>query len=191
MTAPRILAFAGSLRRDSFNKKLARVAADAARAAGGEVTYVDLADLRMPIYDGDLEKAEGIPPEAKRFKELMLANDALIIASPEYNSSIPGTLKNVLDWVSRSEQGEPPLAAYAGKVGIFMSASPGPWGAIRSLGLLRMMLGNIKVLVLPDFVSIARAGEAFNPDGSLKDAKQAAAVQKLGKTLTDTLAKLK
>jgi NAD(P)H-dependent FMN reductase len=114
-----------------------------------------------------------------------------MISTPEYNSSIPGTLKNVLDWVSRSEPGESPLAAYAGKVAILMSASPGPWGAIRSLGLLKMMLGNIKVLVLPDSVSVAKAGEAFNPDGSLKDAKQAAATQKLGKTLAETLQKLK
>jgi len=187
----KILAFGGSVRADSFNKKLVKIAVEGARAAGAEVTLVDLRDFPMPVYDADLETASGLPEHAKRLKKLFLEHDGLMISTPEYNSSIPGTLKNALDWVSRSEQGEPPLAAYAGKVGIFMSASPGPWGAIRSLGLLRMMLGNIKVLVLPDFVSIARAGEAFNPDGSLKDAKQAAAVQKLGKTLTEMIEKLK
>ena len=187
----KILAFGGSLRAESFNKKLVKVAVEGARAAGGEVTLVDLREFPMPVYDADLETASGLPEHVKRLKKLFLEHDGLMISTPEYNSSIPGTLKNVLDWVSRAEQGEPPLAAYAGKVAILMSASPGQWGAIRSLGLLKMMLGNIKVLVLPDFVSVAKAGEAFNPDGTLKDAKQAAAVQKLGKTLAETLTKLK
>src|SRR4030095_8201634 len=169
----KILAFGGSLRADSFNKKLVKIAVEGARTAGAEVTLVDLRDFPMPASEGDLEAASGLPEHAKRLKKLFLEHDGLMISTPEYNSSIPGTLKNVLDWVSRSEQGEAPLAAYAGKVAILMSASPGPWGAIRSLSLLRMMLGNIKVLVLPDSVSVARAGEAFNPDGSLKDAKQA------------------
>ena len=187
----KILAFGGSLRVDSFNKKLVKIAVEGAREAGGEVTLVDLRDFPMPVYDGDLETASGLPEHAKRLKKLFLEHDGLMISTPEYNSSIPGTLKNVLDWVSRSEQGESPLAAYAGKVAILMSASPGPWGAIRSLGLLKMMLANIKVTVLSDSVSVAKAGEAFNPDGSLKDAKQAAAVQKLGKTLAEMVKKLK
>ena len=187
----KILAFGGSLRAESFNKKLVKIAVEGARAAGGEVTLVDLREFPMPVYDADLETASGLPEHAKRLKKFFLEHDGLMISTPEYNSSIPGTLKNVLDWVSRSEQGEPPLAAYAGKVAITMSASPGPWGAIRSLGLLKMMLSNIKVIVLPDSVSIARAGDAFNADGSLKDAKQQAAVQKLGRTLTEMLQKLK
>src|SRR5215510_7745398 len=157
----KILAFGGSIRADSFNKKVIRIAVEGARAAGAEVTLVDLRDFPMPPYDGDLEAASGLPEHAKRLKKLFLEHDGLMISTPEYNSSIPGTLKNVLDWLSRSEPGESPLAAYAGKAAILMSASPGPWGAIRSLGLLKMMLSNIKVLVLPDFVSVARAGEAF------------------------------
>lgn len=191
MAAPKVLAFAGSTRTDSFNKKLIRIGADGLRAAGAETTLVDLRDFPMPLYDGDLEAASGLPEHAKRLKKLFLEHDALMISSPEYNSSIPGVLKNALDWVSRSEPGESPLAAYAGKVAALMSASPGALGGSRSLVVLRMMLGNIKVLVLPDQVSVSKANEAFNPDGSLKDAKQLASVQKLGKTLTETVGKLR
>ena len=187
----KILAFAGSTRTESFNKKLIKIAVDGARAAGAEVTLVDLRDFPMPLYDGDLEAASGLPEHARRLKKLFLEHDGLMISTPEYNSSVPGVLKNAIDWVSRSEPGESPLAAYAGKVGILMSASPSWMGGVRSLNVVRMMLSNIKVLMLPDSVSVAKANEAFNPDGSLKDAKQAAAAQKLGKTLAETLAKLK
>ena len=187
----KILAFAGSTRTDSFNKKVIKIAADGARAAGAEVTLVDLRDFPMPLYDGDLEAASGLPEHAKRLKKLFLEHGGLMISTPEYNSSVPGVLKNAIDWVSRSEPGESALAAYEGKVAILMSASPAGLGGVRSLNVVRMMLANIKVIVLPDSVSVSKAGEAFNPDGSLKDAKQAAAVQKLGKSLADTLAKLK
>lgn len=191
MTTPRILAFAGSMRTGSFNKMLVKVGVEGARAAGADVTLVDLKDFPMPVYDGDLEAASGIPEHGKRMKKLFLEHDALMISTPEYNSSVPGTLKNVIDWVSRSEPGEHPLAAYAGKTAVLMSASPGGLGGVRSLNELRRLLSNIKVLVLPDSVSVSKAGEAFNPDGSLKDEKQAAAVRKLGKTLVETASKLR
>jgi chromate reductase len=191
MAGPKILAFAGSTRTDSFNKKLIKIAVEGARAAGAEVTLVDLRDFPMPLYDGDLEEAGGIPEQGKRLKKLFLEHDGLMISSPEYNSSIPGVLKNALDWVSRSEPGEAPLACFSGKTAALMSASPGALGGSRALVVVRMMLGNIRVLVLPDSVSVSKAAEAFNPDGSLKDAKQAASVHKLGKTLSDTIAKLK
>ena len=187
----KILAFAGATRTESFNKKLIKIAVEGARAAGAGVTLVDLRDFPMPLYDGDLEAESGLPEQAKRLKKLFLDHDGLMISTPEYNSSIPAVLKNAIDWVSRSEPGESTLAAYAGKIAILMSASPSWMGGIRSLNVVRMMLANIKVLVLPDSVSLAKANEAFNPDGTLKDAKQAAAVQKLGKTLAEMLQKLK
>lgn len=190
MAVPRILAFAGSTRTDSWNKKLIRVALEGARAAGAEVTHLDLRDFPMPLFDGDLEASSGIPEHGRRLKRLFLDHQGLMISSPEYNSSITGVLKNSLDWVSRSEPGEPALAAYTGKVAALMSASPGSLGGLRSLAVLRSMLGNIKVLVLPDQVAVSKAHEAFNPDGSLKDAKQAATIQALGKTLTQTLSRL-
>src|ERR1041384_3707508 len=92
----KILVFAGGPRAGSFNKKLAKIAAEAVRKAGGEVTYLDLKDIPMPLYDGDLEDAEGLPPNGRKFKDLLLAHDGVFISSPEYNSSLPGVLKNAI-----------------------------------------------------------------------------------------------
>lgn len=186
----KVLAFAGSARRDSFNKKLIRIAAAGATAAGAQVTLIDLADFPMPIYDADLEAASGLPEHAKRFKELMKAHNALLIASPEYNSSISALLKNALDWASRPEPGEKPLVAYAGKVAGLLAASPGATGGMRGLVSLRMMLGNIQVLVTPEQATIPQAGEAFNADGSLKDAKKHEAVQAIGRRVAELAARL-
>ncbi len=187
---PKILAFAGSTRVDSFNKKLVKIAAAGARAAGAEVTDLDLRDLPMPLYDGDLEAKEGIPPNAKKFKELLLAHQGLLISAPEYNSGISGVLKNAIDWASRSAPGEAPLACFTGKVAALMSASPGGLGGLRGLVQVRAILSNIRVLVLPDQVAVPRAHEAFNPDGTLKDPKQQASIEKLGRDLADILMKL-
>ena len=188
---PKILAFAGSTRTESFNKKLIKLAAAGARTADAEVTLIDLRDYPMPLYDGDLEDRDGLPENARKLKALFLANDGLLLSCPEYNSSITGVLKNTIDWVSRSEGDEADLACYTGKIAALMSASPGFLGGLRSLVHVRSILGNIKVLVLPDQVSVSKAHEAFAPDGSLKDAKKQAAVEKLGATLAGTIAKLK
>ena len=191
-TAPKILAFAGSTRTESFNKKLIRIAANGARSAGAEVTLIDLRDFALPLFDGDLEDSQGLPENAKKLKQLFLAHDGLLVSSPEYNSGISGVLKNTIDWVSRTEtDDEKPLACFAGKVATLMAASPGALGGLRGLVQVRAILGNIKVLVLPDQIAVSKAYEAFNLDGSLKDAKQHAAVEKLGATLATTLAKLK
>ena len=187
---PKILAFAGSLRTDSFNKKLIRIGVDGARAAGAEVTQIDLRDFPLPIYDGDFEAA-GFPDNVPKLKQLFLDHHGLLISSPEYNRSLPGVLKNAIDWVSRSAPGEKPLAAYAEKVAGLLSASPGPAGGMRSLMHLREILAHIKVLVIPDQVSVSKANEAFNPDGTLKDAKQAASVHGVAKKLAETIAKLR
>src|SRR4051812_41836968 len=125
----RVLCFAGSARRDSLNKKLARVAAEAARAAGAEVTFVDLDSYPIPLYHGDLEAAEGMPPHAMRLRELFLSHDALLIASPENNGSVSALLKNTIDWLSRDigdgagvNSG---FAPYHGKTAALLAASPG------------------------------------------------------------------
>jgi NAD(P)H-dependent FMN reductase len=191
MSTPKILAFAGSARTDSFNKRLVKIAAEGAKAAGAEVTYVDLRDIPMPLYDQDLEAKEGIPPNARAFKALMKSHDALLIASPEHNSSVSALMKNVIDWASRAEGDEKPLACYAGKVAAIMSASPGALGGLRGLVHLRAILGNINVLVLPGQVAVSQAHEAFTPDGSLKDEKKQQAVHNLGKTLADTTSRLR
>ncbi len=188
---PKILAFAGSTRTDSYNKKLVQIAANGARAAGAEVTYIDLRDFPMPLFDEDLEKAEGMPENARKFKDLMLQHDGLLIASPEYNSSVTAVLKNAIDWASRPAPGEAPLAAFADKVAAIMSASPGGLGGLRGLVHLRSILGNIKVIVLPDQVALPKAYEVFNPEGALTDPKQQESIEKLGANVANVLAKLK
>jgi len=188
--APRILAFAGSTRTDSYNKKLVKIAAAGARAAGAEVTYLDLRDFPLPLFDEDLEAAEGLPANARRLKDLLLAHQGFLIASPEYNSSISAVLKNAIDWTSRPAPGEAPLGAFAGRVAALMSASPGALGGLRGLVHVRAILGNIRVLVLPDQIAVPRAFEAFNADGALVDPAQQAAVEKLGSDVAHTLAKL-
>jgi NAD(P)H-dependent FMN reductase len=188
---PRILAFAGSTRTESFNKRLIRIAVAGAQAAGAQVTLIDLRDYPLPLFDGDLEAREGLPPNGRKLKDLFLANHGLLMSCPEYNSSITGVWKNTIDWVSRPVPGEAPLNCFDGKVAAIMSASPGALGGLRGLVHVRAILGNIKVLVLPDQVAVTGAGEAFNPDGSLKDPKQHAAVESLGAKLVQLLSKIR
>lgn len=192
MTTPRILAFGGSLRRDSHNHKLAAIAAAGASAAGAEVTHLCLRDFPLPVFDEDLESAHGLPESAKRLKEIFRAHHGLIIASPEYNSSVTAALKNAIDWVSRSESDdEPPLSALSGKTAILCSASPGALGGLRGLVHLRTILGNIGITMLPDQIAVSKAHEAFAADGqSLADAKMDARVRKLGTTLCHHLTKM-
>ena len=192
-TTPKLIAFAGSLRRDSFNKKLVRLAADGASAAGAEVTVIDLADFPMPIYDGDIEASRGLPDNARKFREALKSHQGFLISSPEYNSSISAVLKNAIDWASRPDPqiaGEPSLVAFAGKVAGLMSASPGALGGLRGLVHLRSILGNIQMMVIPDQISVNTAHEAFNPDGSLKDAKKLAQVHGIGAKVAQLVAKL-
>lgn len=187
---PRILAFAGSLRTESYNKKLVRIAAAGARDAGAEVTLVDLRDLPMPLYDGDVEAAGGLPENARRFKELCIQHDGFLIASPEYNSGISGVLKNAIDWASRPEPGEPGLVAFAGKTAALLSTSPGALGGLRGLAILRSILSNIQVLVLPHQLAVGKAGEAFDADGALIEPKQVESVRRVGAELAQFLQRL-
>ena len=166
---PKILAFSGSIRRESWNRKLIQAGVEAARAAGGEVTLIDLADYPLPLYNGDLEDKEGLPDNALRLKALFKEHDALLIASPEYNSSIPPLLKNTIDWVSREWQGESGLVPYQNKVAAIMAASPGSLGGMRMLPHLRQILNTLGVLVLPSQFSLAHADTAFDKEnGALK-----------------------
>src|SRR5271157_1608023 len=188
---PRILAFAGSLRRESFNKKLVPIAAKGARDAGAEVTLIGLEDFPLPLFDQDLEARQGMPENGKKLKQLFIDHDGLLIASPEYNSSITAVLKNAIDWVSRPAPGEPSLVAFRGKAATLMGASPGALGGLRGLVHVRSILGNIGVIVLPDQVAVPTAFEAFAADGSLKDAKQQESIVALGKGLAEFLKKWK
>ncbi|MBD1911944.1 MULTISPECIES: NAD(P)H-dependent oxidoreductase [unclassified Leptolyngbya] len=189
---PRILAFSGSARKESLNKRLVQIAANGARTAGAEVTYLDFRDLPLPLYDEDLEKERGIPENVFKLKELMKSHQGFLISSPEYNSSVTPLLKNAIDWASRPTDGEPPLSltAFTDKVAGLMSASPGGLGGLRGLIHLRSILGNIRVLVLPDQVAVTKAYEAFNPDGTLKDPQQQKLVEEIGVKVATVAAKL-
>lgn len=187
----KILAFAGTTRAEALNKKLVRVAAAAAQAAGAQVTTLDLRDLPMPLYDGDLEARDGIPAGAIKFKELLKAHDGLLVSAGEYNSSITGVLKNAIDWASRQEPGEANLACFKDKVAALLCASPGALGGLRALVHVRAILGNIGVLVLPGQFALARAHEAFNPDGTLKEAKHQSTVAAIAAELTRVVRKLR
>ncbi len=187
----KILAFAGSSRKESLNKKLIKIAAKGAIEAGAIVTVVDLADYPMPIYNGDLEADEGMPQNAQKFKKLLLEHDGIMIASPEYNSSFSPLLKNVLDWASRAEtEDEVPYSAYKDKVVVIMSASPGALGGSRGLVFLRMLLSNMSMIVLPNQKSISKANKAFNEDGSLREESHQKSVLNLGMELVYVIRKL-
>ncbi len=195
MPTPKILALAGSLRAQSHNKRLLGVAVEGARAAGADVNTIDLRDYPLPILDEDLEARDGLPPNARRLKDLFLASHALLIACPEYNSSITPVLKNVIDWVSRPAKmpdGRPekPLECYTGKVVALLAASPGALGGIRMLPEVRRILSNINCLVIPEQFALGRVHEAFDAAGNLKDAGAAASVKNVGAALARATARL-
>lgn len=179
-----LIAFAGSTRRESFNRKLVRIAAGGAEKAGAQVEILELSDYPMPLMNEDLEAESGLPEGAARFKRKLLEASGFMIASPEYNSSITPLLKNALDWASRSQsKEEKPLSAFRGKTAVLMSASPGSLGGMRGLVPLRMMLAELGVTVIPRYRCVSAAGEAFTEEGLLKDPGAQKAVMKLGEAL--------
>lgn len=186
---PRILAFSGSARKESWNKKLVRIAVAGARSAGANVTLLELDQLPLPVFDEDTE-ARGTPENALRLKQLMRESDGFLIASPEYNSSVTAALKNAIDWASRPAPTEPALVAFAGKVAALMSGSPGALGGLRGLVHLRAIMSNIQVLVLPDQVAVGKIHESFRSDGGLTDGKQQHAIESLGIKLTELLKRI-
>ncbi|MBD1899442.1 NAD(P)H-dependent oxidoreductase [Trichocoleus sp. DQ-A3] len=190
MVTAKILAFAGSARNDSFNKKLVKIAVEGVKAVGADVTYLDFRDLPLPLYDADLEEAEGLPENVLKLKSLLTAHQGFLIACPEYNGSITPLLKNAIDWASRSELGELSLECFKDKVAVLISASPGTLGGLRGLVHVRSLLGNIGVLVLPDQQTIGNAYQAFDENGNLKDEAQQTSILQLGSKLATVTAKL-
>lgn len=186
-----ILAFAGSTRSGSFNKKILSAAVRGAKNAGSTVTLINLLDFKLPLYDGDLEDAEGIPENGKKLKELFLSHQGLLLALPEYNSSMSGVFKNVIDWVSRPIENEKdPLECFKNKTAALMSASPGNFGGMRGLVHARSMLENINVLVIPNQVCVPHADVAFDEKGILKDDMTRISLEKLGFSLTNLIDKI-
>ena len=183
----RILAFAGSSRRESYNVRLLKVAAEGARAAGAEVTLLDMNEHYFPIFDEDFEADEGTPEAVTAFKSLLKAHDGFLIASPEYNSSFSAMLKNTIDWATRPAEGEKPLECFRGKVAALVSASPGYYGGYRGLQQVRYLLGNIGVVVLPDMFALPRAHEAFNASGEMTSTEQHKSADGIGRGLASYL----
>ena len=179
---PNVLVFAGSARKQSLNKKLARAAAAAAEAAGMTATYIDLADYEMPLYNGDLEAEHGLPESTLRLKEVFARHRRLLISCPEYNSSITPLLKNTIDWLSRPAPGEPSPPAFRGKVAGLLAASPGALGGLRGLVHVRSILGNLAAWVAPAQVALGSANTAFDQDGRLIDD---AALKRLGSLIEE------
>lgn len=167
----KVLAFAGSTRKDSYNKKLVQQAAEIARQKGAKVTVIDLIDYPMPLYDGDVESKQGLPASAKKLRDLMINSDAIIIASPEYNASISAVLKNALDWTSRGENAQYSPDAYKGKKFAIMSASPGKFGGVRGLVHLRAIIEGVGGDVVKSQVSVPEASSAFDAKGVLVNAE--------------------
>jgi chromate reductase, NAD(P)H dehydrogenase (quinone) len=168
----RLLIFAGSTRLQSFNRKLAKATAAMARAAGAEVTHLELADFDVPMYNADLE-AQGTPRDVLRLKQLAFEHPAWIICAPEYNASYPALLKNTLDWISSPVKSDPHwndgFKSSRGKVVGILSASPGALGGLRSQSHLAPLLLNLKCWVAPDNHALSHAGDAFDAEGALVD----------------------
>lgn len=180
VSSPRLLAFAGSLRAGSYNRRLIPVLAEGARAAGAQVTLIELRDYPLPIYDGDIE-AEGLPENALRLQALLGEHDGLLISTPEYNGSMPALVKNTLDWISRPMPGgRSGTTLFADKVAGIVSASPGPLGGLRSLLILRDALAKLGLIVVPQQVAVGQAADKLHDYGQLEDERAREAVHRVG-----------
>lgn len=182
---PRILAFAGSIRTESLNRKWLLAAVDAVRAAGGEVTLISLKDFPLPLYHGDEEEAGGLPANARKLIDLIQGHPGLLIASPEYNAQITPLLKNALDWCTRADD-DP----FPGRVAAVIAASPGALGGLNSLKLTQQLLLHLGCHVVPGYARLPQAHEAFGPDGKLTDGRARKHLQEVAARLVETVRKL-
>ena len=160
----KILAFTPSLRRESHNRQLIELAAGIAREGGATVDLADFSEFDMPLYNGDIEAESGLPEGARELVRRVEGADGIMIASPEYNYSLPGVLKNAIDWISRARP--MPLR---GKSGLVMAASTSHVGGIRGLWQLRIPLEGLGVFLHPDMYTLPHANLAFDQEGKLKD----------------------
>ncbi|MEJ8475102.1 NADPH-dependent FMN reductase [Roseibium algae] len=186
MIQPRILTLSGSTRSGSYNTKLAALVAKHLALGMSEVTHISLVDYPLPLYDGDLEANQGLPKNAQILKKLILKQDGIFIACPEYNAGVTPVLKNAIDWISRpSEQDEPPGVAFKNRIFALGAASPGAHGGMSGLiGMRTILEVGLGATVLPQMVVVSRAATGFNLKGDLNDDRAAAYLE----GLTDTLA---
>ncbi|CAI87922.1 NAD(P)H-dependent oxidoreductase [Pseudoalteromonas sp. HL-AS2] len=187
MTAPKIIALAGSLRKDSFNQQLINEAARFALESGAEVEIIKLADLNIPLFNQDIE-AQGTPADVQLLKEKLRAADGILLASPEYNGSITAALKNAIDWASRTEQGAVP--AFRNKVVALFAASPGGLGGLRGLNHVRDILSGVGSLVLADQLAVPAVHTVLDENGQINNPNTAEKVSALAQQLVTVASKL-
>ena len=183
----KIIALSGSIRKHSYNTKLAKAAVVSLKEKGADANFIDLAAYEMPLYNGDLESESGLPDTARALKAVFVEASGFFIASPEYNSSFSALLKNTIDWISRpSEKGEPALLAFNGKVAGIGATSLGALGGLRGLVPLRMLLGNIGVHVIPNQIALPNATEGFDNDGVISSTPMQAMLERVTTQLLET-----
>ena len=186
MAALKILVIPGSLRSGSHNAKLAAVAASEFALAGAEVTRISLADFPLPIYDGDLLTKSGVPKHAVNLKRMMSAHHGVLIVSPEYNSSVPPLVKNVIDWVSRvQDPHETRGQVFRERAFAIAAASESRLGGTRCLAALRLILTACHALVIPNQLALSFAAEAYDDMDRLKHPADNEALNALVRQLID------
>lgn len=183
MPPVKLLAMPGSARRDSLNRRLLKVLVLGAEKAGAEVTLFDPREHPMPLYDGDLETDEGLPPAAARLQAMFAEHHGLLLATPEYNGFFPPLVKNSFDWLSRplpDGSGRPGTVHVRGKPAGIVAASPGALGGIRSLQHTRQYLSNLGFLVVPEQAGVPKADTLLDASGALADERLRASVEAVG-----------
>ena len=183
---PTLLAFAGSTRRGSYNCMALEFVVDGARAAGARVDTLSLADYPMPLYQADEHAAHGVPATMRALRARLIAADGLLLASPEYNGSITPLLKNTIDWLSQSVDGESGTRPFKGKIVGLCGASPGAFGAVRALPHVAYVLSNLGATVLP-ITGVPQAGKVFDANGQVKDDAIRGRLHELGQRVVRTL----
>ncbi|MFG0245266.1 MAG: NADPH-dependent FMN reductase [Phycisphaerales bacterium JB052] len=173
----KVALISGSLRKGSFNTSLVRYVGRSLE--GIEIDEISLNELDLPMFSEDLE-AEGFPEKALELKQRMIAADVILIASPEYNGSFSGALKNAIDWASRPRENEAMLACFKGKVGGLLAASPGAIGGLRGMRHVRQVLTQLQMVVVPQEFALGVAHEAFDEHGDLKDERAAGLAKGVG-----------
>ena len=186
MSAPKILVIPGSLRTGSHNAKLAAVAAYEFAQAGVDVTRISLADFPLPIYDGDLQTKSGVPKNAVNLKRMIAAHHGVLIVTPEYNSSLPPLLKNVIDWVSRVQDAhETRGQVFRERAFAIAAASQSRLGGTRGLAALRLILTACHAPVIPSQLALSFAAEAYDDMDRLKHPADIEALNALVRQLVD------
>ena len=186
MSGPiRILAWCGSMRAASLNRLLMRHTA-AVLGARAEITEAEMRDHVMPLYDGDLEARDGPPPAALALKERIVAADALLLVTPEYNNSVPGVVKNAIDWLSRG-----PAQPFRGRPVLLATASPGAFGGVRCQMALRIVFATLGAHLYPTCITLPHADQAFDADGALKEPRARKQVERTCEEFLTFVARLK